>query len=63
MAVVDGTPTMADIGSGNIVFKEVCSACDEGGVTWYMVEQDVCSGSPLDSLKMSYNYIRRELCT
>lgn len=63
MAVVDGAPTMAEIGSGNIDFKEVCGACDDGGVTWYMVEQDVCSGSPLDSLKMSYNYIKEELCT
>lgn len=63
MAVVDGAPTTAEIGSGNIDFNEVCGACDESGVTWYMVEQDVCSGSPLDSLKMSYSYIKEELCT
>lgn len=63
MTVVNGVPTITEIGSGNIDFKEVCGACDESGVTWHMVEQDVCTGSPLDSLKMSYDYIKEELCT
>lgn len=63
MTVIDGSPTMAEIGSGNIDFKEICSVCDECGVIWYMVEQDTSRFSPLDSVKISYHYIKEVLCT
>lgn len=63
MAIVAGQQTIAEIGAGNIDFKEIRDICDEGGTQWYVVEQDTCPGSPLDSLKQSYDYIKEELCT
>lgn len=63
MAIVNNQQTMAEIGQGNINFKAVRDACDQSGVTWYMVEQDVCQRPPLESLKLSYEYIRDTLCT
>ena len=63
MAVIDGKPAIAEIGAGNLDFKEICGICDAGGTRWYMVEQDTCPGSPLDSLKKSFDYIRENLCT
>ncbi len=62
MTIIDNQPTMAEIGQGNIDFKEVCQACDQSGTTWFMVEQDVCQRPPLESLKMSFDYLK-QLCT
>jgi sugar phosphate isomerase/epimerase len=63
MTVIAGQPTMAEIGQGNIDFKAVRDACDDGGVTWFMVEQDACRRPPLESMKISYDYIKETLCT
>ncbi len=63
MAIIEGKQTIAEIGAGNIDFKEIRDICDAGGTTWYMVEQDTCPGNPLDSLKKSFDYIKGNLCT
>jgi len=63
MTMLNNQPTMAEIGQGNIDFKEVCAACDRSGVTWFMVEQDTCQHPPQESLKLSYQYIKEVLCT
>jgi len=63
MTVLNNQPTMTEIGQGNIDFKEIRDACDRSGVTWFMVEQDTCRRPPLESLKLSFDYIKRTLCT
>lgn len=63
MTVIDDQPAMAEIGRGNLDFKAIRDACDRGGVTWFMVEQDTCRRPPLESLKLSYDYIKEKLCT
>jgi sugar phosphate isomerase/epimerase len=55
-------PTMCEIGQGNLDFPGIARACEEGGVRWYLVEQDKCTRPPLESLAMSFTYIRDRLC-
>jgi len=52
------TPIITEIGNGNIDFDSVIAAAVKGGVKYYCVEQDTCPGDPMDSLKMSIDYIR-----
>lgn len=53
-------PYITEIGNGNIDFDSIICAAQKGGVTHYCVEQDICPGNPLDSLKMSADYIRKK---
>lgn len=55
-------PTMTEIGNGNLNWSGIVSAADYAGCEWYIVEQDICEGDPIDSLKISYEYIRDFLC-
>ena len=45
----------AEVGQGNIDWPEVIAACQDVGVQYYIVEQDLCPGDPLDSLKISFD--------
>jgi sugar phosphate isomerase/epimerase len=58
MAVVadgwDVQQMMAEVGEGNLNWPEILSACQESGVEWYAVEQDVCQRDPFESLEISY---------
>lgn len=58
---IDDTHRFAEIGAGSIDFKAVIPAAIEAGCKWFIVEQDVTPGDPLDSLKMSYDYICENL--
>lgn len=51
-------PIITEIGNGNIDFDSVIAAAVKGGVKYYCVEQDDCPGDPMDSLKMSIDYIK-----
>ena len=51
-------PIITEVGNGNIDFDSVISAAVKGGVRYYCVEQDTCPGDPMDSLKMSIDYIK-----
>ena len=59
----EGGAATAEIGQGNLDFKAIVRACDKGGVKWFAVEQDNCRRPPLESLKMSFDYIKESLCT
>jgi sugar phosphate isomerase/epimerase len=58
----EGRPTFAEVGHGNLTWKPIVKAAEESGCKWYTVEQDTCTGDPFDSLKMSFEYIRANLC-
>ena len=51
-------PLITEVGNGNIDFDSVIAAAVKGGVKYFCVEQDTCPGDPMDSLKMSIDYIR-----
>jgi len=54
MVIVNGAPTMAEIGEGNLNWPAILQACREAGVQWYAVEQDICQRDPFESLAISY---------
>lgn len=45
----------AEVGEGNIDWPKVIKACNDIGVEFAIVEQDVCPGDPFDSLKISFD--------
>ena len=46
---------MAEIGEGNLNWQAILEAAAQGGVEWYLVEQDYCyERNPFDSLAISY---------
>jgi sugar phosphate isomerase/epimerase len=53
------TPEMfAELGQGELDFPAILAAAHDAGVQSYYIEQDWTSGSPLDSLKYSFEYLR-----
>ena len=49
----------AEIGEGNLNWSAIMDAAREGGVEWYLVEQDNCYGrDPFESLAISYENLR-----
>jgi sugar phosphate isomerase/epimerase len=58
MVMVDGQQTMAEIGEGNLYWPGIITACEEAGVEWYAIEQDVCQRNPFESLQISYDNLR-----
>lgn len=55
------SPTMHEIGYGNLDFKSIVAAAEESGCEWFIVEQDLCPGDPFESAKMSFDYIVNNL--
>lgn len=56
--VVKGNETsMAPIGEGNLDWKHIIPACEEAGVRWYAVEQDICRRDPFDCLRSSREFL------
>ena len=48
----------AEVGAGTLDFPAIFQAAEAGGVTAYVVEQDVCPGDPLDSIALSIANLR-----
>jgi len=49
----------AEIGEGNLNWPAILQAAAEGGVEWYLIEQDDCyERDPFESLAISYNNLR-----
>ena len=59
----ENKPTMAEIGNGNLNWKSIVQAADAAGCEWYIVEQDTCPSDPFDSLRQSFEFIKRNLCS
>lgn len=45
----------AEVGEGQLDMKGILAACEESGVEWYIVEQDTCERSSLESARISFN--------
>lgn len=56
-ANADNTTEMAEVGQGNLNWDAIILTCEDAGVKWALVEQDVCRRNPFESLKMSYDYL------
>jgi sugar phosphate isomerase/epimerase len=56
-------PTFAEIGNGNLNWKQIIPAAEAAGCKWFCIEQDTCPGDPFDSLKQSFDYTKKNLCS
>ena len=56
--LAEGGHTYAEIGNGNLCFKEILKVAKQNGIEQFVVEQDVCPADPIDSLRTSYNYLK-----
>jgi sugar phosphate isomerase/epimerase len=54
--------TMCEVGAGNLDFMRIVAAAEESGCQWFIVEQDICPGDPVDSLARSYRYLAENIC-
>ncbi len=48
-----------EVGQGSIDFKKIFQNAGKAGMKHFFVEQDVCKRSPLESIKMSFNYLKK----
>jgi sugar phosphate isomerase/epimerase len=46
-----------EVGKGTINWKRIFAAAPQGGMKHYYVEQDFCERPPLESIKVSYEYL------
>lgn len=58
-----GVADYAEIGQGNLDFPAIVAAAEKAGCQWYIVEQDTCPGDPFESIKISFDYIKANLCS
>lgn len=54
----DADRSFAEVGTGILDFDSIFTACQEAGVRWYVVEQDVCKRPPLESVRISFENLR-----
>lgn len=57
----DGKPFFAEVGYGNLDFKQIIAAAEASGCEWLLVEQDTCPGDPFESARKSFEYIKANL--
>lgn len=57
---MDTTPAggFTEVGRGKIDFKRIFAKADAAGAKHFYVEQDQTPGSPFDSIKVSYEYLK-----
>ncbi|HSI86972.1 MAG: sugar phosphate isomerase/epimerase family protein [Candidatus Methylacidiphilales bacterium] len=53
----------AEVGYGNLDWKAIVPAAEAAGMEWFIIEQDSCPGDPFDSIKLSFDYTRDNLCS
>lgn len=61
MVTNENKTTFSEIGNGNLDFKSIIKAAEGSGCKWFIVEQDTCPGNPFDSLKQSFDFIKKNL--
>lgn len=49
------------VGSGTLDFESIFSTAVQAGVKWYIVEQDVCPGNPLDAIATSLAFVEKHV--
>jgi sugar phosphate isomerase/epimerase len=50
-----------EAGNGTIAWRPLLTLAQKLGIEHYFVEQDETDKSPMDSLKISYMFLRKEL--
>lgn len=55
----DANGSFAEVGNGILDWPGIWAAAEAAGVRAYIVEQDVCPGNPLDSIRLSLENLRK----
>jgi len=55
----DENKSFAEVGNGIIDFNAVIAAANEAGSRWFLVEQDDCKRPPLESVKISFENLKK----
>ena len=55
--MTSGGLNFAEIGRGNLFWEGIVESAKASGVKYFVVEQDKCDNSPLDSIKYSAEYL------
>ena len=58
LAMKGSEQLFAEVGEGNLEWPEILKACEEAGIEWYLIEQDVCQREPMESLGISLRNLR-----
>lgn len=53
----EGSDAFTEVGRGSIDWKRIFTAAPAGTIKHYFVEQDICERPPLDSARISYDYL------
>ncbi len=56
-----GYQFFAEVGQGNMEWDLILDAAEKAGVKYYVVEQDICPGDSLDSMKISADYLKTKI--
>jgi sugar phosphate isomerase/epimerase len=55
----DENGSFAEVGTGTLNWPEIFEATESGGATAYIVEQDICPGNPLESVRLSLDNLKK----
>lgn len=56
----DEKKSFAEVGYGILNWDEIFVACKQANAQWYIVEQDTCQRPVYESIKMSYDFLKRK---
>jgi sugar phosphate isomerase/epimerase len=56
----DREPAFAELGRGVLDWEAIFEAGRDVGVEWYIVEQDTCLGDPLESIRISAEFMQQQ---
>jgi len=57
----DGQVQFTELGRGVLDWPDILAAACEAGVEWCIYEQDTCEGDPLDSVRISFEFLNKQL--
>ncbi|MDF2922216.1 MAG: Xylose isomerase domain protein barrel [Paenibacillaceae bacterium] len=59
MTIIDSQQIMTEVLEGNLQWPDIFAACEEAGVKWYLVERDAGPTDAFDSLRISYDNLKK----
>lgn len=60
LAIIDNQQVMAEVLEGNLNWPDIFQASEEAQVKWYLIERDNGPTEALESLRISYNNLKKE---
>lgn len=60
LAIIDDKHVMAEVLEGNLDWPAIFKASEEADVKWYLIERDDGPTEPFESLRISYNNLKKE---